>query len=161
MRQTILLLFLSIIFSCSNNGRSKESTNSSKNFPPSTYNFNGNYIPINEIKIKDHLLKSIEISVIESHKKFKIDLIYIRFIDLRTDEYYVITNTSFSGDKNNIKIISNDPLLGELEISGCFVGDLSPQQKDISSTEEVIFKGRIKIDGLNEYALDCKFFEGD
>jgi hypothetical protein len=163
MRIFIFLLSIVLTFSAcfqSSNEPKSEDTNKIKE-NRSEFEFGGNYLPTKEFKIKNHLLNSIEISTNDSLVGNKIELIYIRFTDLKTDEYYVVMKTIFTGTKENFSVSANDPVLGKIEIKGKFSGIKGPMNDNIEDPNTIVFKGTISANGINNEKLECTYFEGD
>jgi hypothetical protein len=163
MKKLTLIFYIALnLLSCSqisNNRKSENSEEVDKN--NSSFEFDGNYLPTKEFKINNHLLNSIEIGTNDSLEGNKIALIFIRFTNLKTEEYYVIRKTTFEGTKDKFSIIANDPLLGKIQISGSFIGKNGPLNDNIEDPNTIVFKGTILADGINNEKLECTYFEGD
>jgi hypothetical protein len=157
-----LLLISAVLLGCSqtktdSQGKSSTGIEEASN----VFEFDGNYLPTAEFKIKDYLLKSIEIGTDDSLKGNRIKLIYIRFSNLATDDYHVITNTKFEGTKDRFSVTAIDSVLGKIQISGSFFGQRGPINDNIKDPSTIVFKGLISADGINGEKIECTYFEGD
>ena len=164
MRIVIFLLLLTAL-GCSQNNKG-QGTDTRVKFKggTSTFEFGGNYLPSEEIVVKEYLLNSIEIDTHDTLQGYFIKKVYLRFLNMKSedDEYYVIKNTSIQNNsKDDFWIIANDSLLGNIEIKGRFLGEKGPRLNNIKGSKEIVFEGVLFVDGKKETKITCNYFEGD
>lgn len=164
MKNPKLTLYLLLVAFLSNCNRPTKNSSAESQIETrdniSAFEFHGTYLLTEEFKIADHQFNSIEIVTNDSLQGNKIELIFLRFTKPSDGEYYVVRDTEFRGTKDNFFISASDSVLGEIKITGKFLGKLGPMLDNIKDPSTIVLTGTITTGGQTKI-FECRYFEGD